>query len=64
MHRAARSTLDSHFIDRSALRLDIDARYPTMFKVTAMRHDDRSLMCDMRSRMQHRCVSAATGVCC
>ncbi|WP_166305324.1 hypothetical protein [Bradyrhizobium sp. 2S1] len=56
--------MDSHFIDRSALRLDIDARYPTMFKVTAMRHDDRSLMYDMRSRMQHRCISAVTGVCC
>ncbi|WP_156928496.1 hypothetical protein [Bradyrhizobium sp. th.b2] len=56
--------MDSHFIDRRALRLDIDARYPALFKATAMRHDDRSLMCDMRSRMQHRCVSAATGVCC
>jgi len=63
-HRAGRSSLVGHFIDRRAVRPDIDARYPALFKAAAMRHHHHSLMCDMRSRMPHRCVSAATGVCC
>jgi len=63
-HRADRSTLDTHFIDRGAAASDICAKQVVLLKVTAMTTKDGSLMRDMRSRMPHRCVSAATGACC